>query len=525
MSPCKQSFSPTQTKQQLKRVLEITLLDYLTTSLSTFPNSHNYKLQILKSKQRRSHSLFPHSSVKIQNKLKIYQEEILIILSESLDLPSSSSSEGVADDSAVVEKKAYLPILALEANIYTIPTTSTSIIYISKVDTSGLPSPLSPSPAKTLISSYISYNLQNPPHETKRLRIHIFAKSQSQYLFPGSIENKGKKVLDDKGLLRWWKSTLSAASEDALKNGKDRVLPEIQQYYFVPGLTESESLPYVPPPPPTSSSSTSIATPWIYSHAFSLTCSPLYLPSSSSNTTPILTDLIPAFPDDPKSRFLHSLSSSSISCSGAKDDYDDLHLSLSSTSFTVGHGILNKLEEVEKERDRERKRLCEGIEGGVEEWWERLAFRQECCSGVLVGFFAVVRDDIYHEEKEGEEEEWSGKKTKNELGSLDNKIFISLWSQFHNVDYAWTNITKMIEATSKWQGDLERLISAEGFVEGEDSLSEEILKKKRKEVYQKEVKRDFEVRNQGLEKRKREVVEEKVVNVMVPRKKKPKVVV
>lgn len=39
----------------------------------------------------------------------------------------------------------------------------------------------------------------------KHLSLHILARSQATYLFPGSPENKNKRVLSDTGLIKWWK--------------------------------------------------------------------------------------------------------------------------------------------------------------------------------------------------------------------------------------------------------------------------------------------------------------------------------
>ncbi|EGU13052.1 DUF1714 domain-containing protein [Rhodotorula toruloides ATCC 204091] len=405
------------------------LLDHLSSALATVQGSHSYAVNVLRSQPRRSHALFPHASnAKIA---KVWHEEVFVVVSEkrevvvsadgtvqgetnadggegvinasggetsaptgvasaSTDLPpvastssATNGSNGTCETSQKTEQR-YIPVAGLEASLYTIPSTSTSLLYISKVDTSGLSPPSSgPSPTRTLASSSISYFLYHPPHGSTRVRVHIFARAQGQYLFPGSVDNKGKKVLDDKGLIRWWKKTIEkAALEVQAAKDVDRPSAPLKLFYLVPGLSYLESLPYVP----AATLSPSIA--WTYSHPYSALSSPLHPPASPSAHP--LTDHIPSFPDDPKSRFLHSLTSSSVSSSGTPGDYDDVFLSLASNTFATGQTPAQMLGDVERGLERERKRLIEGVPGGVEEWWERMAFRQECCAGQLVGFFVVA---------------------------------------------------------------------------------------------------------------------------------------
>ena len=474
-----------------------TLLTHLSESLSQFPGSHRYTLQLLRSQPRRSHALFPHAT---NLKTKIWQEELLLILSERDD--GAMGQEGV-------------PIFALEASLYTIPSTRTSLVYISKVDTTGLAP--SPSPARTLTSSFLSYHLLHPPHGSERIRIHIFAKAQGQYLFPGSVENKGKKLLDDKGLIRWWKACISQTVLE--RNEKEAEKEGTRLFYLIPGLSESESLPYVPLDPRYANIK------WTYDHPYSHIPSPLY-PSTAAVREEGLTinDQIPAFPDDPKSRFLTSLTSSSISAAGESDDYDDVMLALTSNAFGTGSTNTLRKEGVERERERERGRLVEGVKGGVGEWWERMAFRQECCSGVLVGFFVVVHDQPPTEGGPAS----SHTAPEPYPASLPHPLFTKLWSQFHNVDYSLSALSQLGAIRQKWSEDSGALVSRDGCgteeifsttttttqtTSGEQGEAE-------REFVEQYVERRFEVRNEESGKRERVVEEVVKVNLMVPRKKK-----
>lgn len=177
--------------------------------------------------------------------------------------------------------------------------------------------------------------------------------------------------------------------------------------------------------------------------------------------------------------------------------------------------------EIERERERERKRLTEGVAGGVEEWWERMAFRQECCSGVLVGFFVVAREGVAAAATTDETTETTVKIKKDSAPTkvrmaVHNSVFTKLWSQFHNADYATTALPKLALVARKWEEDVERITRIDdGGEEGGDLTVS-------REGYEKEVRRRFTVDNPVLEQKKRDA-EAPVVNKLAPRKKKPKV--
>ncbi|GAA5969415.1 hypothetical protein JCM21900_005689 [Sporobolomyces salmonicolor] len=551
-----------------------TLLDHLSASLrSSVPGKHAYALHVVRSQPRRSHALFPHASN--AKSCKIWQEEVLVVLSEARDTPQDANataqeppkengdapvaSTSTAAPPASSSTKRFVPIVGIEASIYTVPSTSTSLLYISKVDTTGLSPSSSPSPTRPLVASFLSYHLLHPPHGTERLRIHIFARAQGQYLFPGSIENKSKRVLDDKGLIRWWKGTVERATRDVqVQKVLQRGTEELKLFYLIPGLTYLESLPYVPDPPLSAAASTPSPI-WTYGHSYSVLPSPLHrAPSSPSPTAAAqhpLTDHLPSFPDDPKSRFLHALTSSSLAPSGTSGDYDDVFLALHSTTFTTGQTPAARLAEVEKERERERKRLVEGVQGGVDEWWERMAFRQECCSGVLVGFFVVAIEPVPSPPSARPPPSTTADcpapcdavpsptvvtstptphppvhaPPKTPM-SLPNPLFTKLWSQFHNVDYSLAALPKLFETSQKWAEDVGRLVKLEAADAGggdpdqgvRGGLGEEELQRR----FEQEVSRRVDVDNPELVKEKRDASggagegEKPKVHTLAPRKKK-----
>ncbi|ORY56788.1 histone acetylation protein-domain-containing protein [Leucosporidium creatinivorum] len=569
------------------------LLSYLSTSLSSLPGQHTYSIQVIRSQPRRSYALFPYATNR--KTAKIWQEEVLVVLSEERHVPILTTGEGDRPAPATTTtnpeastltnppppstRRALLPIVGLEASLYTIPCSSSSLLYISKVDTSGLqPSSSSsssssssgPNPTRTLVASFLTYHLLHPPHSTRRLRIQIFAKSQPQYLFPGSIENNQKKVLDDKGLIRWWKSCLEMAvgkyeaSDSGAASDKTTTTttkPHPHLFYLIPGLTYLESLPYVPVSPSSSSPK------WHYSHPNSHLPSLLHSATLTPSSTPI-TDHIPSFPDDPKSRFITSLTSSSIASSGNEHDYDDVTLSLKSAAFTTGAGGGARAEEVEKQREKEAQRMREA-EGGMEGWWEMMQWRQECCSGVLVGFFTVgLEPDLLPSSLPLPPPSTAAaaepipsttasltKSTtpRKQPLSLRHELFTRLWSQFHNVDYSLKNLVRAEGMARKWEEDVERGTRGEGEVElaqaaaaaaaqagttkageggakeGEEEKDEqEEMSRRTKEMYEREVRAIVKVDNplpvkqQDGAGEKRPAEQQPVVNKMVPRKKKPK---
>jgi len=123
---------------------------------------------------------------------------------------------------------------------------------------------------------------------------------------------------------------------------------------------------------------------------------------------------------------------------------------VSGGNWTVGQ----RLQEVEKERDRERRRLVEGVKGGVGEWWERMGYRQECCSGVLVGFFVVGLEPAQVLKEEKEEK---GKRLATEEELRDFKI-------------KWNDKMELI------RGELEKMVARTKEIEAVGTGHEEELK-------------------------------------------------
>ncbi|KAK4139544.1 histone acetylation protein-domain-containing protein [Dichotomopilus funicola] len=232
-------------------------------------------------------------------------------------------------------------VFAVEVLIFT--TAYQTTLFVSKADSTGylhllgLP-PGAPPPIRQVLATFLAYLLDHRRRNHVQSVVNLFARAQAQYLFPGSVRNKGKHVLDDWGLVRWWCRVLNPLIEESTK----RSSTSSRGYLLVPGLEESEMRAFLPRTPGSMAN-------WTIGHPLER----ISHYSRDSDSVPPRC-LIPGYPDDPKSRF--------------RDELD---------------------EEVSSKKQ------------GVEAWksvkslgqfWEMMAFRQECSSGRLTGFIWLVFD-------------------------------------------------------------------------------------------------------------------------------------
>lgn len=264
--------------------------------------------------------------------------------------PSSESSE--------------LFIYAIEILIYS--TEHLTTLFVSKADSTGYNHLLNipkggPSPLKTISSTLISHLVTTRQRAGVKLVVSLFARAQDQYLFPGSIENGGKHVLDDRGLVRWWCRVLDPVLRQNLKNEEESTAGDedgdtsnegtARGYLIAPGCDKYQTLSFFPP---SSKADPPDRKRWSNDHP---------LRQIARNTSVPPRCLIPHFPDDPKARFLDELD----------DELPDTQAS--------------------QNTDSPAKRSHNGHWKSVkslEQFWELMAFRQECSSGRLVGFLWVV---------------------------------------------------------------------------------------------------------------------------------------
>lgn len=258
-----------------------------------------------------------------------------------------------------------LQVFAVEVLIYT--TEYLTTLFVSKADSTGylyllkLPQG-TPSPLKIISTTFLKYLIEDRQRSDRRLVLSLFARAQNQYLFPGSIENSYKHVLDDRGLIKWWCKVVDPILEtyendsnvlEDKRKGITRNELDFKSHGFlrVPGCDTYETQSFLP------------RDEWgriAEKHRW-LTKDPL----RELGRSPGLPErcLIPRFPDDPKARFVETL-----------DDEipdEDSQPPLSQTPASPS-----------KKQNSGRWRSVKSLD----QFWEMMQFRQECSSGRLVGF-------------------------------------------------------------------------------------------------------------------------------------------
>ncbi|OTA99655.1 hypothetical protein M426DRAFT_324972 [Hypoxylon sp. CI-4A] len=238
-------------------------------------------------------------------------------------------------------------VLALEIYVYT--TSFSTIIFVSKADSTGYLNLLNlpkgtPSPIREVTACFVAFLVANRRRPTKQLVVNLFARSQSQYLFPGSVKNPSKHVLDDRGLVRWWCRVLNSLLESDGQSDVKKLWDSIHGYLIIPGLDNYETRAFLP-------RTSAAAANWTLGHPLE-NMSPYTSDPSTFGSSIHPRSLIPTYPDDPKARFVEEL----------------------------------------EESAPEKAKLLKGWGSPktLDQFWEMMAFRQECSSGRMTGFVWVV---------------------------------------------------------------------------------------------------------------------------------------
>jgi regulator of Ty1 transposition protein 109 len=220
--------------------------------------------------------------------------------------------------------------LALEVLIYTTSTLTT--IFISKADTTGYlyldKIPKDRDVSKIILKEFVQHLLEARREHGQKLILSLFARAQNQYLFPGSIDNKRKRILPDRELLRWWCRVLDPVLRSS-ENATAHVL--------VAGAQMADTKRYVYPPSVEDDLATKQRWSWSYP-------TETIAPDPSAPTQ----CLLPRFPDDPKTRFQEEL-----------DEQVAKHGKWTSPST-------------------------------LDEFWAMMSYRRECYEGRSVGFLWMV---------------------------------------------------------------------------------------------------------------------------------------
>ncbi|KAH9461887.1 hypothetical protein KEM48_009715 [Puccinia striiformis f. sp. tritici PST-130] len=491
------------------------LHQFLNQALQSVPtdeaNPRTFELLTLATKPFRTFTLFPHA---LNPTVSIMRTDYLITLAEKFE-----DYRPKDDTISTPSPEVTVPVFGLEASLYTISTTAVQLLYISKIDTTGL-APL-PAPSGQLTTVFLSYFLQHMPKSIQSLRIHIFARAsrEGQYLFPASAENApngtgdgakfaskfissargGKRILDDQQLVKWWHKVLSQLALGYHQASKT-IKNSLECFYILPGFDHEESLEVLPLTP-------ELKALWNYGHPYHKIRSPCTSAHQDHSQQPskvgssdrarscLLSELIPAFNDDPKARFLHSIGNCSTNPSGEPGDWDDAIGQRSSSSL-------------ESDRNRERIKINNV---SSDEFWDRMGGRQECCDGRVSAFFVValsrsstlyppsVSSSIVHHDQHTKnitepistialcQEDVQSLFSTNDSGplptgltdsdevqkrlvSVSRNVWVSLWSKIHNKDYS--KLENLTSAYKGWIADVESCINS--------AILDDHLKKQRK---------------------------------------------
>ncbi|KAI9374470.1 histone acetylation protein-domain-containing protein [Aspergillus egyptiacus] len=251
------------------------------------------------------------------------------------------------------EDGAEIIVFGIEVLVYT--TAHLTTIFVSKADSTGhlhfLKATQKGSILRRITNTFLFFLVRTHQRPGVRLVVSLFARAQNQYLFPGSIENPEKHVLDDRGLIKWWCRALDpilreyepeSRPQEQEKNVQESSQSSATAYLIVPSCDKFETRGFFP----------SSAKNDDKDHPRWLNAYPLRQLCSNPEAPPRC--LVPRFPDDPKTRFLI--------------DLDD---ELPGPGSGADSGQWRSVK-------------------SLDQFWEMMSFRQECSAGRLVGFLWLV---------------------------------------------------------------------------------------------------------------------------------------
>ncbi|KAF9928990.1 hypothetical protein FBU30_001995 [Linnemannia zychae] len=255
-------------------------------------------------------------------------------------------------------------------------------------------------------------NPKKPSSSPYKVSLFIFARAQPQYLFANSAKNPQKRVLDDRGLVRWWKNTIASVySEPIVDQDKSKKTgtTKMQGWWHIPGIETARQAQNIIQSSTLSSSSHGNSIDkgvfeWIYGYP-------------DRDSSKLANALIPQFPDDPKSRMMQS-----PSCRG---------------------GFVN-----------------------IQTFWELAAIGEESGAGKITGFFRVIFEDtedvkdadddeklqIEKENQQKEEDEEGERQVTGTTGGYTKVINFLLDLDFSTIEAAK-------ESTKQWQEKVEMWIN------------------------------------------------------------------
>ncbi|KAF3933008.1 hypothetical protein ABW20_dc0105236 [Dactylellina cionopaga] len=185
-------------------------------------------------------------------------------------------------------------------------------------------------PRTTSTSHFLAYLINETRRPGVSTHLTLFARAQDQYLFPNSVRNKSKHVLSDIQLIRWWARVLDPLLYTTIipQHSTETNDDDEKENEKKEDLPKAYIL--VPGLDATDLRNVIPSKSWTHGHPYSHPSKPV-------------RECIPHFEDDPKSRFM--------------DELED----------GGWRGVRT-----------------------MKEFWELMAFRQECSLGKSVGFVSVV---------------------------------------------------------------------------------------------------------------------------------------
>lgn len=428
---------------------------------------------------------------------------------------------------------------ALECFLYTLPKHNASLLYVSKLDSSGYgPKPIpkhlqsmliqspssdpnwdsSASITRVITKAFLSYFASlshwsgNNALTINHISIHILARSQGAYLFPSSNDNKGKHILSDSGLIKWWRSVVSSVICGIRRREEGQARIQAHPFYLIPGYERLESHEVLPLPPQKATQNTSSSMPvgdqalaeagWVYGHPYSENgrnekgplpslplSGPTFITKGNEDFDPNkIAVLLPHFPDDPKSRFISELARDSYEHaakrkSEAKEGDESEPESKRAKKENNGHGDeeenLAKIEKPSSQGNaiitkamRERRAL-DAV--SPDEFWQRMGFRQECCAGNIVGVFVALftRTNLEAEDFDAEGDRSEKREVQAQTCALPHPILPDLIMKHLMRDACdWSSEEGSRDLTKAWHEGIERAIKRKGrgsgLINGED---------------------------------------------------------
>lgn len=351
---------------------------------------------------------------------------------------------------------------AIEASLYHVPSTSNAVLYVSKVDSTG--QARSPSPTQTLVRAFLTYYVDptTRPLPAAHLWVHLFARAQNQYLFPNSAEFSGKRPLTDLKLCAWWKRQFSVVAEDVAARAGQATC--IRLFHLLPGLGELEAS-HALERVYASTSTTSV--PWSYGHPYCQTQVPLPCSPIGHGEKPAhIGHVIPWFDDDPKARFLDEIAYTT-DAEGVKSPERKRRRTGRATQRVEDEGESGSDKKEATKTEQTLSRALQRV--SIEEFWERMSFRQECIAGAVTGFFVMATSSSTASPHCGSEP-WSLAPLPGQVSSqMMKRVLTSLMTghEFPSVERAvWS--TRVLEETIKGLCDGLKIVASGGMAQGAD---------------------------------------------------------